>query len=275
MIKIVFILGPYRNLTTMLATYMNLHENIIVFNHGYNRLKDNGCDFWNKMTKKSYNKFVKFIKENYLLGKRGCYGGDIVLAHASDKKNVISKYIPPIKKNIKYILIKDSGRITNDLRNNFKDFNKIIRLLSYFKDKIYFIRPVRNILKSVLSNQKTGHYKIYSELKNKKDMYKWYLQDLNWFYMCKNNINGGYLDQFCYFYEKDINEINSIFCNFLKLKLTHTLCNEFKLTDETSTDILPEYKLVINNLFKNKKINKELFNELIRSDDSILKVLIS
>ena len=73
MIKIVFILGPYRNLTTMLATYMNLHENIIVFNHGYGRLKNAECDFWNKMTEESY-KFIKFIEENYLLGKRGSYG---------------------------------------------------------------------------------------------------------------------------------------------------------------------------------------------------------
>lgn len=125
---------------------MNLHENIIVFYHGYDRLKDDGCDFWNKMTEESYNKFVKFIEVNYLLGNRGNYGGDITLAHASDKRNVISKYISPIKQNVKYILIKDSEKIKNDLRNNFKDFDKINRLLSYFKDKLYFIRPVRNIL---------------------------------------------------------------------------------------------------------------------------------
>lgn len=268
MIKIVFILGPYRNLTTMLATYMNLHENIIVFNHGYGRLKNAECDFWNKMTEESYNKFIKFIEENYLLGKRGSYGGDITLAHASDKNNIISKYIPPIKKNEKYIVIKESGLITNDLRNNFKDFDKINRLLSYFKDKIYFIRPVRNILKSVLSNHKTGKYNKYSELKNKDDMFKWYLQDLNWFYICKKK----YLDQFCYFYEKDINEINSIFCNFLKLNLTNTLCNEFKLTDKTSVHILPKYKLVLNDLLKKENINKKLFNELIRCDDSISKI---
>jgi hypothetical protein len=268
MIKVVFILGPYRNLTTMLSTYINLHENVLVFNHGYHRIKKYGCDFWNKMTEESYNNFIKFVNENYLLGSRGQKGGNITYAHASDKKNVISKYNVPIKKNIKYILIKDSGRITNDLRINFKDFDKINELLSFFNGKIYFIRPIRNILKSVLSNQSTGTYKLYSELKIKNDMFKWYLEDLNWFYICKKT----HPDIFCYFYEKDISKINSIFCDFLKLKLTDTLCNEFKITDNRVVNILPIYKLVLNNLLKNNNINKELFNELIQNDANISEI---
>lgn len=268
MIKIVFILGPYRNLTTMLATYMNLHENIVVFNHGYSRLVNNGCDFWNKMTEESYNKFVKFIELNYLCGKRGSYGGDITLAHASDSKNIISNYKPPVKQNVKYIVIKESGLITNNLRNSFRDVNKINQLLSVYKNRIYFIRPVRNILKCVLSNQNNNYCKIYSGLKKKEDMFEWYLKDLNWFYICKKL----YPNNFCYFYEKDINKINSIFCNFLKLNLTDTLCNKFKLTDNTITPILVRYKLVLNNLSKNPNINKELLNELIMHDDSILEI---
>ena len=268
MIKVIFILGPYRNLTTMLSSYMNLHENIVVFNHGYNRIKNNGSDFWNKMTEQSYNKFVNFVIKNYTKGKRGDFGGDITLSHAYDKKNIISKYKVPFKKNIKYILLKESGLITNDLRSNFSDIDKIHELISFYKDKIYFIRPIRNILKSVLSNQHTLKWKKYAELTNKKDMLNWYLQDLNWFYICKKK----YPNIFCYFYEKDINKINSIVCDFLQLKLTDDLCNTFKITDNRIVTILPIYKSVITNLLDEKKININLFNELIKYDCSISKI---
>ena len=263
-IKIVLILGPYRNLTTMLATYMNLHKNIIVFNHGYDRMKDVGCDFWNKLTIESYNNFIEFVKKNYLSGKKGDYGGDITLAHASQKKNIISKYAIPIKRDIKYIVLKESGFITNDLRNDFNDFNTINNFMSVFRDKIYFIRPIRTILKSVLSNLITGHYIKYCDLKNKQ-MLKWYLQDLNWFYNCKKK-NIKY---FCYFYEKDINNINNIYCKFLELELIDTLCYDVKITDTTSYNINQEDSLVIKNLFYNNEINKELFNELIHNDSSM------
>ena len=265
--KIVFILGPYRNLTSMLAAYMNLHDNIIVFNHGYDRIKNNGCDFWNKMDEESYHKFIKFICENYLNGERGSFGGNITKSHAKKKKNVISKYTPPIKKNVKYIVIKESGKITNDLRKHFDDFKKINETLSFFKNKLYFIRPIRNILKSVTSNVEKNYFKFY-QLENKENMFSWYLKDLNWFYICKKM----YPSIFCYFYEKDVGEINNIFCKFLKLRLTETLCYEVKITDNRNVNILKKYKIDLNDLLNKKTINKGLFNELIQNDDSISKI---
>lgn len=99
-------------------------------------------------------------------------------------------------------------------------------------------------------------------------MFKYYLRDLNWFYCCKKKRPNI----FCYFYEKDIKKINSIFCDFLQLELTDTLCNEFLITDNRVVNILPKYKLDINDLIKNKRIEIELLNELISNDASIAEI---
>jgi hypothetical protein len=274
MIKIIFILGPYRNLTTMVGAHLNYHENIIVFNHGYYRLKEQGLDFWNLLTEQSLNNFVEFVKNNYLQGKSGTYGGNIELSHAFEKKNSLSKYKKqiPEKKNAKYIIIKESGRITKDLRNNLNDFDKINKLIKKFSDRLLFIRPVRNICQAVISNIQTNHYK-YTDYKNRHkrkkdvefiDFMKWYIKDLYWFYLNKINHNHNFL----YFYESNIIDLNKIMCDFLNIDKSKNMIEDIKISN--TRKINQEHKNIKNKalleLLNNNEINEYIYKEILKKD---------
>lgn len=274
MIKIIFILGPYRNLTTMVGAHLNYHENVIVFNHGYYRIKENKLDFWNLLTEESLERFIEYVKNNYLGGKRGTYGGNIELSHAFEKKNSLSKYKKniPIKNDIKYILIKDSGRITSDLRNNISDYQKINNFINKFSDRIMFIRPVRNICQAVLSNIQTNHFKFTDyphRNKRKKDVeyidfMKWYIKDLNWFHLNKVNHN----DKFLYFFESNIKNLNQILCSFLNLKLSNNLINDIKIsnTRKINQNQKNDKLNALTQLINNKEISKNIYDEILEKD---------
>jgi hypothetical protein len=265
--KIILLLGPYRNLSTLISSHINFHEKIIVFNHGYERLLENKCDFWNICTDEYFNNFINFVKTNYLNGSRGHYGGNIIHSHAFDEINILSKYKQniPDKNNYEYILIKDSGQISYDLHNNnFNNLLKIETLLSNFKDKIFFIRPIRNIYKSALSNTKSGHWRIYKCGNDLENIIKWNINELNWINTCKNK----YPKFFLYIFENNIKNINNLFCKFLDLEVSNNLINEVVLTDNKIINDEQNNHLnkILKQLLNNNELDEELYQDLLKNN---------
>ena len=280
--KVCLILGPYRNLTTMTCSYVNFHENIIVFNHGLQKIKNQNGDFWNKQTLESFNRFTSFVKKNYLGGSRGDKGGSIALSHGYDKKHILSEHRDkiPQKSNVAFIFLKESGRVTKELRSNFSDFTKIDKLISVCNGRVVFIRPVRTIYKSVLSNIETrrvsgrrGLYDYHKRSNHEKNFLEWYLSDLNWFCKCKSK----YPDLFLCFYEKDIQRLNEIICNFLDIPLSRNMISEIKVTDTSRAATINRWRsisleqkqkqiAIMDKMLVHNKLDKLLYTEIREKD---------
>ncbi len=164
-LSLVVLLGPYRNLTTLTASTLALHPEVVSFNHGYLRLCESGLDFWNRVddTEDVLARFTDWALQNFTKGERGPLGGNITLSHAFDSEHgELSRHrqraLETSADEVRVLVLKESGRITRDLRDGgFDNLRGIEALLERWGNRLKFVRPIRHPFKCVQSNLRSSH----------------------------------------------------------------------------------------------------------------------
>lgn len=148
---IAIFLGPYRNLTTLVASLMASHPRCLVLNHAFDRLlADTSLDFFSGG---SVHLFLESAVQHIRSGKRGSFGGDIRLSHAFEDeaiRRLYDKYRGHhlILTEAKCFIWKDSMRITNHIASLGRTPQEVAQ-----KDpRIRFILPIRNPLDCAQAN---------------------------------------------------------------------------------------------------------------------------
>jgi hypothetical protein len=165
--KVCLILGPYRNLTTMIVGVMALHPNIQVMNHGMKTLFTDKSqnDFLSDYSDKLLENFKHAAMSRSLVMVKGIRGGSILASHAYDPEYVLyklykSRYANRRMKDDPICLIwKESYRVLKILKDLPK--SKLDKLMAV--PQLCFIMPVRNPLDTAISHLVSfdEHIKLY------------------------------------------------------------------------------------------------------------------
>ncbi len=264
------VLGPYRNLTTLTGSIMSLHPNCQVLNHGLDRIKDdktlNFLTHYSEDTLKNFIKYAIYISGG---GKRGNYGGSIILSHAYAENSKMGQSYRElygdqmVKENIECLFWKESLYTTNILQQYPNKF----QLLLNENPDIKFLLPIRNTLDCAKSNIKTGMATIYPEIidrtNNKKVIFR-ILQDYLWLFKLKTQ----YPDRFFYFFQHEIDRDKLLkLAEFLNISadekwLAHSLRN---YSVRKKYDHSKELKYYYN------KTVEEMFSEFPAQQQELLK----
>jgi hypothetical protein len=161
-------LGPYRNLTTLTAATIFLHPNCQVLNHAGGRIYGHKqVDFLSDYSIKKFNRFIQFAIKLSTSGKSGKYGGTITSSHAFGPKHPMKEVYSHtgeglLKRNIKCLFWKESLRTSNVIRDRNVDLDFI------FKNdrRLRFLMPIRNPMDCTLSNLRTAHVNIFTNIKD-------------------------------------------------------------------------------------------------------------
>ena len=116
-------LGPYRNLTTLTGSFLFLHPEIQVFDHGSPRIFSNeAIDFFNPYSEEKFQNFSHFLITMSQGGSRGKYGGSMIVSHAfADNEALRQLYFNRYgmnlrKRSIKSLVWKEPLRLTQKLQ---------------------------------------------------------------------------------------------------------------------------------------------------------------
>ena len=155
---IVMPIGPYRNLTTLLAAAFALDPQALVLNHAAERLwLKPGLDLIRTPRPEVRAAFLRAAVRLAQGGRRGGYGGSILEAHAFDDSLLRERYRARygeriLKPDAKVLFWKDSMRILNRIRQ------KPGRLTGLLEGGgIKLLLPVRHPIHWAHSNLRTGH----------------------------------------------------------------------------------------------------------------------
>lgn len=86
-------LGLPRNLTTLTAAVLSLHPNVQVMNHGFRRIeKTDALRAFHDPTSSNVSELIDLLLELSIGGKRGGFGGSILLSHAFRKPEMQAAY---------------------------------------------------------------------------------------------------------------------------------------------------------------------------------------
>ena len=195
-------LGPYRNLTSLVAAVLYLHPHCQVLNHAGSRLLDRSeVDF---LRHKKPEIFTRFMHEALSMsqgGARGSYGGSILLAHSfADHRRMQSIYKRRFgwalsKERIESLVWKESQLVTQILR---EDEDRVHELLQH-NHKIRFLLPIRNPIDCANSLQRLKMSRVYGnktsgDLQSIIDLV---LDDFHWFL----ELEKRYPDNFFHFFQ--------------------------------------------------------------------------
>lgn len=180
-------MGPYRNLTTLTASILFLHPNCQVLNHGARQIfDDDRLDFLLDYSKQKADDFLRYAIYLSGHGSRGKQGGSITLSHAFDGKHKMQALY---KKQFGDKLIKDQINAVfwkESLRTSFHVRKRAIDLQRLFdqEPRLRFLLPIRNPIDCALSNQKTGHARLWGLEKSAavEDILEQVLNEIQWFY---------------------------------------------------------------------------------------------
>jgi hypothetical protein len=196
------VLGPYRNLTTLVASVLSLHPECQVLNHAGKRLLSSRRDFIGAYSDKRLAAFCRAAVRASRGGRRGDYGGSILLSHAFDNEQLRSLYEArygqrPVKEHITSLVWKESQFVTSRIRSA----PDTIHALMASAPKVRFLLPVRNPMDCAMSNVKTGHAErvTASSEHAQTEMLEWILENLAWFAALERQ----YPERFFSFYEDD------------------------------------------------------------------------
>mgnify|MGYP006435516303 CR=1 FL=1 len=213
---VVVLVGPYRNLTTLIASAMALHPNCRVLNHAGSRiLGKEKIDFLKENSARTFQNFKRFALYASLGGAKGNFGGSIFHSHAFDNPMIKQKAANQklLKEGtIKSLLWKESLLVTNYLRDKNISTDSLIRKIPSIK----FLMPIRNPLACAKSNWDKGKYEeYYKNCNTYEDVLKSIVQDYRW-YLNQKRLNP---DHFLHFYEDSINEetLRKI-CDFIHIQ---------------------------------------------------------
>ena len=154
--KVCLILGPYRNLTTLIVGVMALHPNIQVMNHGMKTLFDKKFDanFLVDYSPDIFDNFKHAAMARSTVMVKGILGGSILASHAYEPKYSLykeykSRYNNLLMKNNPTCLVwKESLRSLNIIRLLPKP--KLDKLMQ--NPQLCFIMPIRNPLDTAISH---------------------------------------------------------------------------------------------------------------------------
>lgn len=156
---IVMPIGPYRNLTTLMAAAFALHPRALVLNHAADRLwLKRGLDLIRTPRPAVRNRFLRAAVRLAQGGRRGGYGGSILKAHAFEDSLLRERYRTRygdriLKPGAKVLFWKDSMRILNRIRQKPGRLGGLLEGV----DDVKFVLPVRNPIHCAHSNLRTGH----------------------------------------------------------------------------------------------------------------------
>ncbi len=251
-------LGPYRNLTTLIAAIIFLHPTCQVLNHaGVRIFGTKELDFFLNYDEKTFDNFVKYAIHISGGGTRGKYGGTVTLSHAFDHDNMRKSYFERfgnslIKNNLECLFWKEPLRISKYIKQNHIDFREIFKK----NDKLKFLMPIRNPLDCAESNMRTGHMFIFPDL-NKQSSYEEVLESIlkefSWFF----DLQRKHSDKFFHFFENKFNENTLLdLSKFLKIKpdrewINSALYNfQIKKRYSHAQNRVESYKSLIEKYFK-------------------------
>jgi hypothetical protein len=212
-------LGPYRNLTSLIAAVLFLHPHSQVLNHAGPRLLDRReYDF---LRQHNADRFSQFMHEALRIsegGARGTYGGSILLAHSfADHPRMQSIYRKRYawatrKYQIDSLIWKESQMVTQILRANENRIHELVRQ----NRKLRFILPIRNPIDCANSLQRLKMSRIYGEQTSGslESIIDLILDDFKWFLELENR----YPEQFFHFFQNSFDaEMLEQLETFLKL----------------------------------------------------------
>ena len=159
--RLAIILGPYRNLSTLVAATLSLRRDCLVLNHAADRLlADPKLDFFTRVNAETLAHFMDAAREASREGTRGDFGGSILHSHAFGDPALKALYVQRfgeggLKPYAQCLVWKDSMRVQNRL---MADCNLFDRLCSAFPD-LRFLLPMREVLDCAQSNLSTGYIK--------------------------------------------------------------------------------------------------------------------
>ena len=147
---------PNRNLTTLTAAMLSLHPHVQVLNHGFERLQAAGIlRFLDSGRDDDLENFVRGAIGMSAGGRRGDYGGSILLSHAYDRPALRAAYEQHygdtrLKPDIKCLVWKDGARLSEYVKANNIDPVRLAERLP----RLRFISPMREPIAHLRSLQR-------------------------------------------------------------------------------------------------------------------------
>ena len=190
-------MGPYRNLTTLTASILFLHPNCQVLNHGAERIfGDDRLDFLRHYSRQVADSFIRYAIYISGQGNRGKQGGSITLSHAFDGKHKMQTLYKKqfgdqlIKDEINAVFWKESLRTSFHIRKHAIDLQQLFEQ----EERLRFLLPIRNPIDCALSNQKTGHAKLWGLEKSApvEEVLSQVLNEILWFYRLEQKHPGRF-----------------------------------------------------------------------------------
>ena len=264
-------LGPYRNLTTLTASFLFLHPECQVLNHAGSRiLEENNTNFFQGY---SDRKFQEFCRRAILIsqgGKRGTYGGSIVLSHAfAEHERMRESYhgrfgTKLLKRKIRSLVWKESYRVTRFLREQDTDFDDLFANNAHLR----FLMPIRNPIDCAKSIINKGMQRKYGDQASDDFMQLMdvNLEAMNWVL----ELQERYPDRFFHFYQDqlDASTLEEL-AMFLGLSIDERWIRDtlgiyqLRSRDDYEPSVVSEYERRIAKVFVGKEEVIARFSELV------------
>jgi hypothetical protein len=160
------IVGPYRNLTTLLASALALHPECQVLNHAEARvLPTRTLDFLTRSDPQNIDRFARFACYASARGRRGDHGGSVLFSHAFDSGTLRAAYEQRydsvrVKPRIVSLVWKADLPAANALRRR----EDLRSMFAADGGRLRFLFPQRNPIECAKSNLKTGHWRRFENV---------------------------------------------------------------------------------------------------------------
>jgi hypothetical protein len=178
-------LGPYRNLTTLTASFLALHPHCQVLNHaGLRIFNTRRLNFLAKFSERRLRRFIQFAILASQSGESGRQGGSIAYSHAFKRERMRAAYLSRygderVKPDIRCLFWKESLRTANLIRSHRVDLGALFQATPVVR----FLMPVRNPLDCATSNQNRIHVKLFAGLEQGasiRDVLAAVLREIQW-----------------------------------------------------------------------------------------------
>lgn len=157
--SVCLLLGPYRNLTTIVSSIASLHPEIQVLNHAGSRVLNlTETNFLANYSQRKFEDFMRYFVYISQSGKRGFYGGSILLAHAYVNNPELQQAYRQrfgenkLKQSVKCLFWKEPMLVTQFVRQNQVDLLQLAKQ----EPRLRFILPIRNPIDCTISHVNTG-----------------------------------------------------------------------------------------------------------------------
>lgn len=204
------IIGPYRNMSTLLGSLLYFHPNCQALDHCEKRIcKRVDLNFLSNYSDERFHRFLRYAVMASIRGRSGYYGGSMLLSHAFDEPQMIKTFVNRygrkigIKKKIQSFIWKGDMFLSNLIADSTDGFESVSRS----NEKIRFLMPIRNPLDCAMSNFQTKKYKWFKN-RTSDTFESTLLEVLN--QMCRFILLAEKNPkQYCCFYENDFTNLIS------------------------------------------------------------------